>query len=123
MLSALWLHTIYSTLTQGFAAQSPCPNICSCVQAEVQHHEPHQALAGLGSDGLHLPRSCCSAAARLLAPRGFLGIEVGGACGCYAGKAALTARPYSLDRDRACYAAAAELPVTPVPRPSQIWHG
>ena len=48
-------------------------------QAEVLQHEPHLALLGHGVDGLQLPRSCCLAAARLLAPGGFLGLEVGGA--------------------------------------------
>jgi release factor glutamine methyltransferase len=45
------------------------------VDPEVRDHDPEVALYGLGSDGLHVPRTVLSAAARLLRPGGLFVME------------------------------------------------
>lgn len=60
-----------------------CQPLFVVTQAEVRHHEPHEALDGGGQDGLPAVESLCRAALRLLKPGGFLAIETGGECRDY----------------------------------------
>ena len=48
------------------------------LQAEVQLHEPREALDGGDGDGLDCLREICEQAADYLVPGGFLGLEMGG---------------------------------------------